>query len=121
MTLDNGRVSVAKTNAYRAGVNQPPLDQAGAAGNGAGYCASLSIVAPARLRLDMPFTSASQSPMAGVNLHDFLVTRLQASLATLGCHQQVGQNGGRGGNGGLGGALGDLINGLRNVNLPKAK
>jgi hypothetical protein len=124
MVLDNGRVSVAKTNAYRAGVDQPPLNEVSATGNGAEYCASLLAVAPARLRLDRPFTTAAPSPQAGVNLHDFLVTRLKASIAILGCRPQGGPggngNGGPGG-GGPGDPLGDLMNGVAPVNLPKAK
>jgi hypothetical protein len=129
MVLDNGRVSVAKTNAYRAGVDQPPLNEVSATGNGAEYCASLLAVAPARLRLDRPFTTAAPSPQAGVNLHDFLVTRLKASIAILGCRPQGGPggngNGGPGGGGpgggGPGDPLGDLMNGVAPVNLPKAK
>jgi hypothetical protein len=149
MVLDNGRVSVAKTNAYRAGVDQPPLNEVSATGNGAEYCASLLAVAPARLRLDRPFTTAAPSPQAGVNLHDFLVTRLKASIAILGCRPQGGPggngNGGAGGGGpgggvagggvagggvagggvagggGPGDPLGDLMNGVAPVNLPKAK
>jgi hypothetical protein len=127
MALDNGRVSVAKTNAYRAGVDQPPLNEFVATGNGAEYCASLLAVAPARLRLDRPFTTAAPSPQAGVNLHDFLATRLKASIAILGCRAPIGGNGGPGGNGngGPGGGpadpLADLMNGVPNINLPKAK
>jgi hypothetical protein len=131
MAMDNGRVSVAKANAYRAGVDQPPLNELSATGNGAEYCADLLAVAPARLRLDRPFTTAAPSPQAGVNLHDFLVTRLKASLTVLGCRRPGGGGGGVGGAGGgaVGGAggggpadpLADLTSGVANVLLPKAK
>jgi hypothetical protein len=85
MTQDNGRPSVPKTNAYRAGVDQLPLNTLTALGNGAKYCDSLLAIAPARLRLDKPFTRTAASPDPATGLYDFLVARLKAAVTILGC------------------------------------
>jgi hypothetical protein len=76
--------SLAKTNLYRVGVGQP-LAATPADADGPTYCTNLMTVAPPRITLDAPFTTAVTSPDPAMNLHDFLVQRYQASLKTLGC------------------------------------
>lgn len=85
MAQVNGRPSVAKTNLYRAGVNQPPLNPA--VDTARNYCNNLATVAPARLRLDRPLTvgAPSPDPAAAKNLFAFLQQRLKASFTDLGC------------------------------------
>lgn len=110
MTQDNGQPSVAKTNAYRAGVDQPPLDTLTALGNGAKYCDSLLAIAPDRLRRDKLFTRTAPSPDPAMGLFDFLVARLKAAVSTLGCRPVDP------------GPDQDLANALNaRVHLPKAK
>jgi hypothetical protein len=110
MTEDNGQPNLAKTNAYRAGVDQPPLNTLTALGNGAKYCDSLLAIAPARLRLDKRFTRAAPSPDPASGLYDFLVARLKAAVSTLGCRPVDP------------GADPDLARALNaQLNLPKAK
>jgi hypothetical protein len=85
MTLVNDRSSVAKTNLYRAGVNQPAL----AAGTftGRSYCRNMVATALPRLRLDRRLLRAAPSPdpAAAPNLFVFLVQRLRSSFDLLGC------------------------------------
>ena len=85
MAQVNGKRSVAKVNLYRAGVNMPPLDPA--VDTPKTYCANLAKTAPARLRLDRPFTidAPSPDPAAANNLFTFLQQRLKTSLTNLGC------------------------------------
>jgi hypothetical protein len=80
-----GKPSVAKTNLYRAGVNQPPLNPA--VDTAKNYCRNLSSIAPARLRLDRALTvdAPSPDPAAAKNLFGFLQQRLKASLTDLAC------------------------------------
>jgi hypothetical protein len=87
MAQVNGRRSVAKTNLYRAGVNQPPLDPA--VDTALNYCRNLATVATARLRLDRPLTMGAPSPdpAAAKNLFAFLQQRLKGSFADLACVQ----------------------------------
>ena len=86
MTLVNGRASTEKTNLYRAGVDQPALP---AGQNPGAYCAALQQVALARIRQDAALLSSAAAPAAGSkNLLQFLTTRLQATLGTLGCAQK---------------------------------
>jgi hypothetical protein len=83
MTQVGGEPSVAKTNLYRAGVDQPPLP----AGQSArAYCADLLRVAPVRLERDAAFLRPAAAPAAGsANLLRFLVTRLKTAAGILGC------------------------------------
>lgn len=85
MVKVNGRPNIAKINLYRAGVDQPPLDPG--ADTAKNYCRNLVSIAPARLRLDRPFTvrAPSPDPAAAKNLFSFLAQRLKASLTGLGC------------------------------------
>jgi hypothetical protein len=90
MAQVNGKRSVAKTNLYRAGTNQPPLNPA--VDTAAAYCRNLSTIAPARLQLDKQLTAAAPSPdpAAANNLFGFLQQRFQTSLTNLACMQQGG-------------------------------
>jgi hypothetical protein len=110
MTQDNGHTNIAKTNAYRAGVDQPPLNRLTATGNGAEYCGSLLAIAPARLRLDRSFTRTAPSPDPKLGLFDFLTARLKAAVTLLGCPPV---------DPGPDVDLGNALN--AQVNLPKAK
>jgi hypothetical protein len=85
MAQVDGRPSVAKTNLYRAGVGQPPLNPA--TDTAKSYCRNLATIAPARLRLDRPMTIGAPSPDAAAakNLFAFLQQRLKASFADLAC------------------------------------
>ncbi|MEZ0070111.1 hypothetical protein ABIA32_006163 [Streptacidiphilus sp. MAP12-20] len=83
----DGAPSHAKTDLYRAGVDQPALGRGPAPdhGDGAAYCANLARVGTARLRADQSIFAGAASPVDGQNLFDFLTARLSASLTTLGC------------------------------------
>jgi hypothetical protein len=85
MAQVNGRVSMAKVNLYRAGVNQPPINPA--VDTARTYCGNLATIAPARLRLDRPLfiNAPSPDPAAAKNLFTFLVQRLKASFTDLAC------------------------------------
>ncbi len=82
MTLVNGNESLAKTNLYRIGVDQVPArnDQQASTKT---YCQNLLNIAPARLKLDMPFTAAQPSPdtAAANNLFTFLAQRFVATFS----------------------------------------
>jgi len=85
MTQVNGRSSLAKTNLYRAGVDQQALATRGT--SAAAYCRNLVAVAPPRLVRDRSFfqQAPSPDPAAAPNLFDFLTQRLHASYELLGC------------------------------------
>jgi len=92
MVLDNnGNISDAKTDLYRAGVDQPPLAQT--PGPGEAYCASLRTLGVQRTRTDQSLTNTTSSPDAGAatNLFTFLAMRLQQSYENLGCQQLLQQ------------------------------
>ncbi|MEV5703512.1 hypothetical protein AB0K82_00005, partial [Actinoallomurus sp. NPDC052274] len=84
MTLVNDRMSTAKTNLYRAGVDQPPLP---AGQSPAAYCRGMDTVQAARLRKDMRLLASQASPMpdAADSLFTFLGMRLQQSFGNLAC------------------------------------
>jgi hypothetical protein len=83
MTTVRGALSLDKTNAYRANVDQPALtgDPVAAA---AAYCTSIQAIAPPRLAADAKFEGGS-SPTAGMTLAQFMLGRYQASLVLLNC------------------------------------
>jgi hypothetical protein len=85
MTQVDGRASVAKTNLYRAGVNQSALTSG--TGVGASYCRDLVTIAPPRLIRDRRLLQAAPSPdpAAAQTLYGFLAQRLRASYDLLGC------------------------------------
>ncbi len=84
MVLNNGNTSRAKTNLYRAGVDQPPVQN----GNGSTktYCQNLLQVGAARLKLDMPLTINRPSPDAAAanNLFTFLAQRFSFTFSNQG-------------------------------------
>ncbi len=83
MTLVNDKPSVAKTNLYRAGVDQPPL--AAGTDSARAYCQNLMSVAPPRLRRDRALLRAAPSPDPAMNLFTFLRERLRSAYDLLGC------------------------------------
>ncbi len=84
MTTVQGAPSTAKTDAYRAGVDQPRLP---AGQSAAGYCRALGRLQGRRLQQDVNLLIGRPSPMAGAasNLFTFLASRLQQSFVNLGC------------------------------------
>ena len=85
MAQVDGATSVAKTNLYRAGVDQPAL--AAGANTGRSYCINLVRIQPMRLIKDWQFFQAAPSPdtAAAANLLGLLAQRLQAAFGLLGC------------------------------------
>ncbi len=82
MVLVNGQVNLAKINAYRVGVDQPPAANLNGASTIA-YCRNLVNLSPTRLNLDKVNFSARPSPDGGAtanSLFTFLANRLNASL-----------------------------------------
>lgn len=93
MTLDgSGATSDAKTDLYRAGVDQPPLAQV--PGSAAQYCANLRTIGVTRTKLDRSLTDTTSSPdpAAASDLFTFLGMRLQQSYVNLGCEQLLGES-----------------------------
>ena len=86
----NGATNVARTNLYRAGVDQPPVNAATETGKA--YCLNMARIAVPRLAMDQTLTSGAPSPDPGVasDLHGFLVSRLDASWTNLGCPALTG-------------------------------
>jgi hypothetical protein len=80
MTVINGNPSLGKTNAYRAGVDQPPAATPADASTKT-YCQNLLNIAPQRLQLDSQFTQAAPSidPAMANNLFTFLAQRFVAT------------------------------------------
>jgi hypothetical protein len=89
MVLVNGRFSEGKTNLYRVGVDQPPLNpwHNELIEVARTYCRNLVTIAPPRLILDKPFylRAPSPDPAAANNLFTFLAQRLNNSFVQLGC------------------------------------
>ncbi|HEY6425143.1 MAG TPA: hypothetical protein VIY28_18260 [Pseudonocardiaceae bacterium] len=85
MAQVDGKTSIAKTNLYRAGTNQPPLNPK--VDTAKAYCRNLAMIGSARLRLDrQQFSQApSPDPAAAKNLLVFLQQRLKASFTALAC------------------------------------
>ncbi len=92
MILVNNHRNLDKLNAYRAGVNQP-LVQNSQQANTEDYCLNLMNVAPSRLALDAQFTmkNASPDPAAANNLFNFLGQRFAATWTNLTCQQLTGK------------------------------
>jgi hypothetical protein len=76
MVLVNGKANLAKTNAYRAGVDQPAAQHTQDAATRT-YCQHLRTIAPARLLADAQFTQAAPTvdPAAANTLFTFLAQR----------------------------------------------
>jgi hypothetical protein len=90
MVLDaDGGPSLAKTNAYRRGVDQPEARGLWQADT-ARYCRNMLRIAPARLLLDQTLLLAGPSPVPTANsLFTFLTQRFSASYDILGCANLV--------------------------------
>jgi hypothetical protein len=76
MVLVNNHRNLQKLNLYRAGVDQPQVNNSAMSNTGA-YCQSLRQIAPARMMLDAQFTMGSPSPdpAATTTLATFLAQR----------------------------------------------
>ncbi|MFG2039892.1 hypothetical protein [Dactylosporangium sp. NPDC048998] len=85
MTKIGNRPSVAKTNLYRVGVGQPPIDQA--TETPTAYCRNLLQVGADRIQLDRALTvrAASPDPQAANSLFTFLAQRFKGSYDELDC------------------------------------
>jgi hypothetical protein len=84
MTLVDGNTSVAKTNLYRSGVDQPAVNPR--TDTPQAYCTTLATVGNARLVTDAALFHGAPSPDAGAaTLFDFLTQRLQGALGLLNC------------------------------------
>ncbi|MCO6003364.1 hypothetical protein NE236_00030 [Actinoallomurus purpureus] len=84
MTMVNDQMSTAKTNLYRAGVDQAALP---AGQTPAVYCRTMDTVQAARLQKNMQLLAGQASPMpaAANSLFTFLGMRLQQSFGNLNC------------------------------------
>lgn len=83
MALVNGKKSIAKTNLYRYGVDQPPLFSWHDNGDTKKYCERIATIAIPRLNLDKQFTATRPSASQAVasNLFTFLAQRLQFTFS----------------------------------------
>lgn len=88
MTLNNNNASTQKTNRYRVGVNQPPINANNAALNGSGttYCTNY-LAGFKRLQGDMNLTinATSPAPAAANSLFTFLAMRANQAYGLLNC------------------------------------
>ncbi len=87
MTLNNNNASTQKTNLYRRGSDQTPIN---AADNGSGttYCQNMVGTAGlTRIKNDMPLTinATSPAPAMANSLFTFLAMRFNQSYTNLGC------------------------------------
>jgi hypothetical protein len=84
MTLANEMFSTAKTNLYRAGVDQPALP---AGQTPTDYCRNMDTMQAARLQKDMQVLAAqgSPAPTEADSLYTFMGMRLQQSFDNLKC------------------------------------
>ncbi|GHO95446.1 hypothetical protein KSF_054940 [Reticulibacter mediterranei] len=82
MVLNNGKLDIGKTNAYRAGVDQPTVRNLRDADT-ATYCTNLINVGMPRLQANMQAFQNQPSPDPGAanNLFTFLASRLASSLS----------------------------------------
>lgn len=85
MTLAGDRVSAAKTNLYRAGVNMGPFNR-GTESAGT-YCRDTLKLGAQRIQQDRTFfeNAPSPDPAAANNLYTFMAQRWNATLANLNC------------------------------------
>lgn len=90
MTQLDGHPSVAKTDLYRAGVDQGPVDTRRETPTR--YCQQMVGVATRRLPRDRHLTDTAPSPDPATadSLYTFLAARLQASYTNLGCDTLTG-------------------------------
>ncbi|KAK4942026.1 hypothetical protein LTR10_018207 [Elasticomyces elasticus] len=89
LLTSNGQMSSAKTNAYRLGVNMPPLGNEAKTDDGSptAYCNNLIAIQPPFLAGFQTQLSNAQTPDAtvGNNLFTFLANRFLQSLTNLNC------------------------------------
>jgi hypothetical protein len=92
MTLLNNNASVTKTNLYRAGVDQPAVNQA--TDTPTAYCQNLVTIGQQRTQLDQNLTVNGPTPSAAMatNLFTFLANRLSQSFTNLGCMNLLHMN-----------------------------
>jgi hypothetical protein len=94
MVLLNGNASLDKTNAYRAGVDQPMAQTLTEASTRI-YCTNLLAIAPQRLLLDAHLTKVFSTPDAAAanSLFTFLAQRFVTSYGAngLNCTKLLGQ------------------------------
>jgi hypothetical protein len=92
MTLDNGNMSVTKTNLYRQGVDQPVTSSLNDIDT-ARYCRQLLRIAPQRMLANKGALAAFTSPDAGAanSLYTFLAQRFVASYQILDCAALVNE------------------------------
>src|SRR5579859_812781 len=85
MTTINGEPSLEKLNAYRAGVDQPTVDNLKMASTKT-YCQSLLNIAPKRIQADAQFTKVRMSPdkAAANSLFTFLAQRFNTTWGQAG-------------------------------------
>jgi len=94
MVVVNNKPNLDKLNAYRVGVDQPPVQSLADASTRL-YCSNLLAIAPQRLLLDSRFTKAQPSvdPAAANNLFTFLAQRFVFTYEKngLNCLKLLGQ------------------------------
>jgi len=87
MVLRDGRQSPAKTDAYRAGVDMPPL-RVDPGSSPTEYCRLMTERGWARIQLDRRLLEPAASPDATADsLYTFLGARIAGSYDSLGCEQ----------------------------------
>lgn len=87
-TLVGGKLSIQKTNAYRAEVDQPLLSNfTNPQQNAASYCQNMLNLQTPKIQLDAANQAGTASPVPGLgnNLATFLAARLSASYANMNC------------------------------------
>jgi len=92
MVLVDGERSLAKLNAYRAGVGQPPASSISDR-SAAAFCARFREQAPARFIADRTWFVAAKSPAPAdaSNLFTFLSNRYVSAYGLLDCRALLGQ------------------------------
>jgi hypothetical protein len=92
MVLKNNQINLEKLNAYRAGVDQPPVMNVNQA-SPKRYCENLEDVGAPRIVRDASFTSRFTSPDAAVGntLFTFLAQRFVNTYTNLNCQGFLGE------------------------------
>jgi hypothetical protein len=92
MSMDGNNFSLNKTNAYRAGVDQPPA-RSNAQADPKAYCQNLANTGAPRIVLDAPLTvkMTTPDPGTGDTLFTFLAQRFVNSYMILNCQQLLGK------------------------------
>lgn len=92
MSMNGNNFDLNKTNAYRAGVDQPPA-QSNAQADPKAYCQNLVTIGAPRIMLDAPLTvkMTTPDPGTGNTLFTFLAQRFVNSYMILNCQQLLGK------------------------------